>query len=150
MPSQATPKRTPREVFERIQRAWLEAAADAMGDFDTDLWAEDVVVEVPFAPPGGPRRFEGREEFRAHATAGRAALPVRFEEVRNVVVHDTTDPEVIVVEYELAGTVLTTGRRAAAPFIAVLRARNGQVVHWREYQDTLAVTAALGQQPAHS
>lgn len=150
MPSQATPEGTPREVFERVQRTWLEAAADAMGDFDADLWAEDVVVEVPFAPPGRPRRFEGREAFRAYAAAGRAALPVRFDEVRNVVVHETTDPEVIVVEYELTGTVLPSGRRAAAPFIAVLRARDGQVAHWREYQDALAIAAALGQQPAPS
>jgi len=35
------------------------------------------------------------------------------------------DPEVIVVEYELAGIVTTTGHRASAPFIAVLRVRDG-------------------------
>ena len=29
---------------------------------------------------------------------------MRFEECRNVVIHETADPEVIVVEYELAGT----------------------------------------------
>lgn len=140
-------QRGPREVFARLQQQWLAYAPEAMDHFDDDLWAEDVVVEVPFNPPGTPRRYEGREEFRATAEAGRAALPIRFDAVRNVTVHETADPEVIVVEYELAATNTTTGDRAAAPFIGVLRARGGQVVHWREYQDVLAMTAAMGQLP---
>ena len=63
-------------------------------------------------------------------------------------VHDTADPEVIVVEYELAGAVTTPGRRAAAPFIGVLRVRDGQIAGWREYQDAVAIAHALGQLPA--
>ncbi|WP_154814461.1 nuclear transport factor 2 family protein [Actinophytocola xinjiangensis] len=51
--------------------------------------------------------------------------------------------DTLVIEYELAGTVLTTGRRAAARFIAVARVRDGQVTHWREYQDTHAMAQAL-------
>ncbi|NUP50546.1 MAG: nuclear transport factor 2 family protein [Catenulispora sp.] len=130
---------SPREVFEHMQRSWL--AADG-GRFD-DLLADDAVVEMPFAPAGRASRIEGRERFRAFAAPQRAAFPVRFDEVRDVVVHDTADPEVIVVEYELAGTVTTTGRRASAPFIGVLRVHNGKIARWREYQDMPAITAAL-------
>lgn len=112
------------------------------------LLAPDAVIETPFAPPGRPRRFTGREEFLAFATAGRAALPVRFEECGELAVHETADPQVIVVEYELSGTVTSTGRRAAAPFIGVLRVRDGQIAGWREYQDAIAIAHALGQLPA--
>jgi uncharacterized protein len=132
----------PREVFERMRQGWLANSAGL------DLLADDAVIELPFAPPGRRRRFEGRAEFLDFAEPERAALLVRFEEVRNVVVHDTGDPEVIVVEYELAGTVTTTGRQAAASFIGVLRVRDGRTVHWREYQDVLAMADALGQLPA--
>ncbi|HYZ57604.1 MAG TPA: nuclear transport factor 2 family protein [Streptosporangiaceae bacterium] len=135
--------RTPREVFAHMQRSWLGQASH-----DGDLLADDVVIEVPFAPPGRTRRFEGREQWLAFAEPERAALPVRFEQVRNVVVHETTDPEVIVAEYELAGTVTTTGRRASATFIGVLRVRDGKIVFWREYQNVLAIADALGQLPA--
>jgi uncharacterized protein len=138
------PTGSPREVFEHLQRAWL----GEVSDLTDGLWAEDVIVETPFAPPGRPQRWQGREEFSAFAAATRAALPVRLEEVRNVVIHQTTDPEVLVVEYELAGTVTTSGRHASASFIGVLRARNGQIVHWREYQNTLAMAEALGRLPA--
>jgi ketosteroid isomerase-like protein len=130
----------PREVFEHMQRVWL-------GQAEGDLLADDVVIEAPFAPPGRPRRFQGRAEFLAFAAPERAAFPARFDEVRDVVIHDTADPEVIVVEYELAGTLTTTGRRAAAPFIGVLRVRDGKIVHWREYQNTPAIAGALGRLP---
>jgi hypothetical protein len=133
----------PREVFAHMRQQWL---GNAVNPLDS-LLAADAVIETPFALPGRPRRFEGREEFLAFAQAERAALPVRFEECREIAVHDTADPEMIVVEYELAGTVTTTGHRAAAPFIGVLRARDGQVIGWREYQDAVAIAHALGQLP---
>lgn len=134
-----------REVFERLQRHLTgDPSGAAMGE---ELWAEDLVVETPFAPPGRPRRWEGRGEFLAFAQKGRAALTVRLEQ-RNVVIHETADPDVIVVEYELGGTIPGTGREAWAPFIGVLRVRDGRVAHWREYQDPLAVAEAMGQMPA--
>lgn len=54
----------------------------------------------------------------------------------------------IIAEYDLAGTVTTTGQPATASFIAILTVRDGKIVHWREYQDTLGMAAALGQLPA--
>ncbi|PRX99641.1 nuclear transport factor 2 family protein [Allonocardiopsis opalescens] len=144
MPAAASAAIAPREVFERLSLA-LVAGTTAT---DADLWAEDVVVETPFAPPGRPRRIEGRSAFLAFAGPSARALPVRFDECRPRAVHDTADPEVIVVEYELAGTVTTTGRRARASFVGVLRARGGRVAEWREYQDTAAMAAALGGHPS--
>jgi hypothetical protein len=148
MGEQARTAMGPREVFARMQQHWLSNTEtdEHIRDFHS-LLADDAVIEEPFAPPGRPRRFRGREEFLAFAQAGRASLPVRFEECRELAIHDTADPEVIVVEYELAGTVTTTGRRAAAPFIGVLRVRDGQITGWREYQDAIAIAHALGQLP---
>lgn len=107
-----------------------------------DFWADDVVVETPFAPPGHPRRFEGRQRFLDATRESRDSLPVRFEAMRDATVHEAGDT--LVVEYELAGTVLTTGRQASARFLVVARVRDGRVTHWREYPDTLAVAKALG------
>jgi ketosteroid isomerase-like protein len=135
----------PREVFARMRQRWLADADQYLLD---DLLADDVVIETPFAAPGRPRRIQGRDEFLAVARTGRAALPARFEECREIAVHDTADPEVIVVEYELAGTVVTSGQRASAAFIGVLRVRDGRIAHWREYQNTPAIAHALGQLPA--
>lgn len=133
----------PREVFARMRQSFIDNTG-----LVADQLAEDVIIETPFAAPGSPRRMVGRTECLAFTGAGRAALPVRFEECRNVMIHETADPEKIIVEYELAGVVTTTGRRAAAPFIGVLRVRNGRIAQWREYQDTLTIAHTLGQLPA--
>ncbi len=131
---------TPREAFDRLRRQWFLAA---QSDLDEDLFTEDLVVEMPFAAPGRPTRIEGRAAFIAYAQTGRATLPVRFDRCDITAAHDTADPDVIVVEYELGGTATTTGVSASAPFVGVLRARDGRIAHWREYQHTLAIAQAL-------
>ncbi len=130
---------TPREVFERMARDWLRHPAPLT---DAHL-ADDVVIESPFAPPGRPKRFVGRDEFLAFANPQRATLPVRFDGYRTLAVHETTDPDTIVVEYELTGTATHTGRQSSAVFIGVLKVRDGKVALWREYQDTAAIARAL-------
>lgn len=106
-----------------------------------ELWAEDVVIETPFAPAGRPRRYAGRQQFLDATRESRESLPVRFEEFRDVTVHDAGGS--VVIEYELVGTVVPSGRRASARFIAVAELRDGQVTRWREYQDVLAIAEVL-------
>jgi uncharacterized protein len=127
---------TPRQVLAQLQDYFLSGA-------DHDLWAPDLVVETPFARPGQPSRTEGRARFLEASRAGRAALPVTFEGCNTIAIHDTTDPEVVVVEYELVATLNATGERHSARFIGILTARDGKIVHWREYQDTARIDAAL-------
>ncbi|MFC4057024.1 nuclear transport factor 2 family protein [Planomonospora corallina] len=131
---------TPREMFQRMQREWFGRPAELTGD---DL-AEDVVVEIPFAPPGLPARIEGRQRFLEFVNPQRAGFPVRFDDCRVTAVHDTADPGTIVVEYELTGTSVKTDRRSTAAFVGVLTVRDGKISLWREYQNTLAVLQALG------
>ena len=132
---------TPSEIFDRMRARWLAN----LPTYEADLLTDDVVIETPFAAPGRPTRTEGKQRVLEYTQAGRAVFPVRFDDCRNVVVHQTGDPEVIVVEYELVGTHTTTGVTASAPFIAVLRTRDGRLAHWREYQHTLAIAQAVGQ-----
>jgi hypothetical protein len=129
----------PRELFERsIVTQFLSA------EYTGDYLADDVVIEWPFAAPGRPRRVDGRAAFLAIARPGRAAMPFRFDECVVEAVHETADPEVIVAEYRLGGTLLSGGERRSAPFVSVIRVRDGLVTHWREYQDTYAMVRALG------
>lgn len=124
------------DVLKRIEDHFL-------GRPHQSMLAPDAVIEDPFARPGQPRRYESAAAFEEATRESRESLPVRFESFRYTAVHETADPEVTVLEYELGGTVLTTGRRASAPFIAVMRVRDGRIVLWREYQDKLAIAAAL-------
>src|SRR5690242_2508132 len=100
---------TPRDVFDRMAQEWLSGSAP-----DGALLAEDVVLETPFAAPGQPTRFEGRENVLAYTSAGRAAFPLRLDEISDVIAHETANPEVIVIEYRLSGS-LPDGSQRSAP-----------------------------------
>jgi ketosteroid isomerase-like protein len=122
---------TPREVFERLSRGisegrWTELA---------DLYAEDTVVEHPQRPPTGSR-IVGRQAVADHFAAARIEL-----RARDVVIHEATDPEVIIAEFTYDG-------RAARAFtsanIQLLRVRDGLIVHSRDYHDYLPMLAATG------
>lgn len=92
----------PREVFGRLRRVVL--AYDTNGQ--ADLYAFDGVLEWTFAPPGMPRRVEGREAIRnLLAPLGEQAQRSgrRPEMYDDVVIHETNDAE-IVVEFDLVGT----------------------------------------------
>src|SRR5689334_21900674 len=104
---------TPREVFQRMQHEWFGPPVPLTGDLLTD----DVVVETPFAPPGHPHRIEGKQRFLDLINPQRAVFPVRFDGCRKVALHETTDPDTIVVEYELTGTSTVTNQQATAAFI---------------------------------
>ncbi|WP_142147957.1 nuclear transport factor 2 family protein [Streptomyces sp. SLBN-31] len=58
--------------------------------------------------------------------------------------HESTDPEVIVVEQIFSGTVTTTGQSFSFPGLLVIRVRNSQIVHVRDYMDGLGVAHAMG------
>lgn len=129
---------TPRDLFEQMQQQWFTQPGPLTGE----LLADDVVVEAPFAPPGRPARFEGKQQWLNFANPQRAAFPTRIDACRTLAIHDTTDPATIVVEYELTGTSPTTNQQGTATFIGVLTARNGKIVRWREYQNTMALQQA--------
>jgi ketosteroid isomerase-like protein len=133
MPDPASPRRVLESLLQGISGGrWNDLA---------DLYAEDAVVEQPFAP-SPPRRLDGREVIRAHfAAAAQGPLELKAS---NVVVHDTADPEVVVAEFDYDGRVATTGRSFRAANIQVLRVRDGRIVSSRDYHDHLALAAAVG------
>jgi uncharacterized protein len=137
---------TPRQVVERF----LRASADNAWDDLADLYAPDAVIEIPFAPRGIPRRFQGRE---GHRTRFKAAAPLRrIDKVDAVMVHETGDPEVVVVEFDTHATVTSTGRSFVSSYAMVMRIRNGLIISSRDYANPLdgaelreELSAALGE-----
>ena len=130
----------PREVFERL----VNGVSERRWDEVLELYAEDAVVEHPFDLPA-PSRLEGREQLRGHFAAA-VGMPVEME-ARNVVVHETEDPEVIVAEFEYHGRGTTTGRTFTIAEIWVTRVRSGEIVASRNYGNHLAFADAAGMLP---
>ncbi len=130
------PESSPRAVFGRLitgisEGRWADLA---------DLYAEDAVVEQPFS--GAPvAHLEGRETIRAHFTAA-SGMDLRLT-ARDIVVHETIDPEVVIAEFVYD---ITSGRgTGSGANIQVLRIRDGLIQATRDYHDYAAIarTAAL-------
>ncbi|MGW5354242.1 nuclear transport factor 2 family protein [Streptomyces sp. NPDC004031] len=136
--TEALATRSPHDVLDRYYQAMLDKSADDLAD----LYAADAVHEFPFTAPGFPPSFEGREAVRAGYRAAWGASPVRVEEIRRVAVHRTDDPEVIVAEQVVMGTVPDTGAAFGVPGLLVLRVRGGRISHVRDYIDTSGLRSA--------
>jgi ketosteroid isomerase-like protein len=125
---------TPRDVFAALSDGISEGR---FGELST-LYAEDTVVEHPQAVPR-PTRLTGRDALHERFT-GVLAGAVRLKR-KNVVVHETTDPEVIVAEYDYDAESVETGRTTTTANIQLLRVRDGLIVHSRDYHDYLRLAA---------
>lgn len=132
---------SPREVFERH----LDALAGRNWTEFVDQYADDAVVEIPFAVTT-PRRLAGRAEIQAHLD--RAAGSPLVLRPANIVVYTTGDPEMIIAEFDYHVTITTTGQTFTVPNIQVFRVRAGKIVSTRDYHDHVSLAAALGQLPA--
>ncbi|MDT0612961.1 nuclear transport factor 2 family protein [Streptomyces lancefieldiae] len=101
------------------------------------LWAEDGLMEFPFAPDGWPKRLEGREAIAAYMRPYPDHIDLHdFPEVR---IHETTDPETVVVEMRGVGRLVETGRPLDMTYIAVVTVRDGLFTSYRDYWNPLAV-----------
>ncbi len=132
---------SPREVFCEL----VYGVSDRRWDDLPRLYAERTHVEHPLAPLGLPvlrTREQLRDHFRAGATQTEPGL--RFSP-DNIVIHQTTDPDVIVAEFEYRGTVLDSGEPFAVPCVFVMRVRDGEIVCSRDYADHLSFARARGQ-----
>lgn len=111
------------------------------GEHFFDIVADDLIYEVLYDMAGWPRVIRGRVE-----------LMVRFEgycdnialqSADKLITHRTDDGSVVVVEYEVHGTILATGVKYDNRFCSIIRIENRKIAHWRDYMDSLAAWNAL-------
>ena len=132
--------RTPREVF----LALVHGVAEGRWEELPQLYAEHTDVVHPFDPARGPA-LRTRDELRAHFRPA-ADGPQFIRRAVDITVHETTDPEVVIGEFAYEGTVIGTGEPFRMPAIFVLRVRNGEIVHSRDYVDHLTAARIRGRE----
>ncbi|WP_413811598.1 nuclear transport factor 2 family protein [Streptomyces sp. OE57] len=115
---------------------------DKSPDDLADLYTVDAVHEFPFSSPGFPPSFEGREAVRAGYRAAWGGSAVQVKEVRSVAAYETADPEVIIAEHVVVGTLPTKATTFTVPGLLILHVRNGLITRVRDYMDGLGVASA--------
>lgn len=105
-----------------------------------DLYADDALVELPFAPPAG-LLLRGRAQVRDHFTRASAApFQLRPENIR---IHETDDPAVVVAEYDYLGELTSSGKVIRVANVQIVTVSDGLIAHSRDFHDHVALAAAI-------
>jgi ketosteroid isomerase-like protein len=108
-----------------------------------EMMSEDFVMEFPYARPGMPTRVEGRAAVLAHLI--KVGGDVSVDSASNLVTHETTDPEVVILEFDGHGRSVRTGEPYEQRYISVIRTRGGKIVHFKDYWNPIqGLKAQLG------
>jgi len=110
----------------------------------TDLCADDVVAEFPFAPAGSPARIEGREALYEYLRGYPDLIDVR--EIPTTKIYRTDDPHTAIVEWSVAGSVVTNGNPYNMRYATFITFRDGLITNYREYWNPQVFLEALSGQ----
>jgi ketosteroid isomerase-like protein len=117
------------------------------GDHFFDCVSEKIVYEVRYDFPGWPRIIEGRadlmEAFRGYGKH------IELHSADHLTMHATDNGQIIVIEYDVHGTILATDAVYNNRFCSIVILASRRIAHWRDYMDSLAAWKALTSK-AHS
>jgi ketosteroid isomerase-like protein len=123
-----------------ITREWIDIVALGPASAWQERAAEDIVIRLPFAPPGVANELRG-------SVAARETLAEHWKTKRSFIWHDvvirrTEDPELLVTTAR-SEVLLISGRPYRNNYIMLTRIRNEKVVEHIEYFDPLPIIEML-------
>ena len=107
-----------------------------------DLFADDAIVEFPYAPAvGTPARLVGKPAIAAYfGGASGTFRELRFSALRPF---PSADPEQAIAEVHGSALVGPAGKPYEQDYVMVLRTRAGKIVEYREYWNPIPALVAL-------
>ena len=136
----------PKYAAYEAANPYFELVRGALGDLVDgehffDIVTDDVVYEVLYNFPGWPRAIRGRAGLMA-AFSGYVDN-IALQSADKLIAHKTDDGHVVVIEYEVHGTILATGVKYDNRFCSIIKIENRKIEQWRDYMDSLAAWNAL-------
>jgi uncharacterized protein len=116
------------------------------GEHFFDTIADEALFDYRYDFPGWPRTIRGRATLmNLFSGYGKS---IRLHSADGLVVHHSQDGRVVILEYDVHGTILATGMPYENRFSSIITIEDRKVVHWRDYMDSLAAWTALNSKPA--
>lgn len=128
------------DAIERI-KTWLDLIATGPAEGWAARAHDDVVIRLPFAPPGVPSELRGLTQAVAAMSAVWQAK--KSFTWHDVVIRRTEDPELFVITAR-SEAVLLSGQRYANSYVIFTRVRDGKVAEHVEYFNPLPVIEVFG------
>jgi ketosteroid isomerase-like protein len=139
MPSANYAAYDPARPYFELVRGALGDLVD--GDHFFDIVADDLVYEVLYDFPGWPRIVQGRADLMSRFTA--YCENMQLQSADNLVIHRADGGRVIVIEYEVHGTIRASGAKYDNRFASIITVERRKIAHWRDYMDSLAAWNAI-------
>jgi ketosteroid isomerase-like protein len=132
------------EVFEALD-PFFEVVMEGLlglvdGEHYFDTFAEDALYESRYHFPGWPPMIRGRASLMANLSGYGKTIKLHSGDA--LVVHRCQDSRVVILEYEVHGTILSSGAPYDNRFISVITIGNRKIIQWRDYMDSLAAWTA--------
>ena len=124
------------EPFYQIIMEGLKGEVD--GGHFWDAVAEDAIFEFLYNFEGFPNKIEGRKAYMDWF----GNYTVQLHSADNLSVYKTSKDSIIVLEYEVHGTIPHTGKAYDNRFCSIITIKDRKIIHWRDYMDSLAVMLA--------
>jgi uncharacterized protein len=124
---------------------YFDLVRSALGDLVEgahffDIVDENIIYEVLY-DLGWPRVIRGRaalmNPFRGYAES------LEIHAADHLLKHLTDDGRVVIIEYEVHGTIRATGVSYDNRFCSIIRLQDRKIAHWRDYMDSLSAWKAL-------
>jgi ketosteroid isomerase-like protein len=111
------------------------------GDHYFDTFSDDAVFESRYHFPGWPSTIRGRANLMASLSG--YGKTIKLHSADGLVVHRSQDSRVVILEYEVHGKILSSGKAYDNRLISVVTIEKKKIIHWRDYMDSLAAWMAL-------
>ena len=103
------------------------------GEHFFDIVTENVVYEVLYDISGWPRIIHGRADLMAQFRG--YCDNIELQSAGKLITHKTDDGCVVVIEYEVHGTILATDVKYKNRFCSIIKIEDRKIVHWRDYME---------------
>jgi uncharacterized protein len=137
---------SPKYAAYKAAAPYFDLVRGALGDLVDgehffDIITDDVVYEVLYDVPGWPRVIHGRTDLMAQFRG--YCDNIELQSADKLTAHKTDNARVVVIEYEVHGTILARGVKYNNRFCSIIKIENRKIAHWRDYMDSLAAWNAL-------
>ena len=106
------------------------------------LWADDAVIEFPYAPAGSTSRLEGKSAIKDFFMD--SSKYVNFLAWTDLQIYPMLAPDTIFVEFRSEAEVVGKDRSYNQVYCGFLQVKDGLIVFYREYWNPMIVLEAFG------
>ncbi len=107
-----------------------------------ELWADDGVLEFPYAPAGRSSIYTGKDQILAYMQplGGR----MQMDSLDYFDLHPMADPNVVCFEMGFTGHIVETGAAYEQKYISIVHIADGKITRYREYWNPIVSMDANG------